>query len=201
MRTSEPMPGVLHLLYDTRLALTLSMCRLQEYYESPIPEIRNKVFSMADFIAAHAKPDGSIDYFSYWDGFNVPKRIIDDFFALFTLTKYEHAIAHAWDLHGYKYLVATEVGSEATTLPHELAHARYELDPVYKVQVEKVVRAIPIPVNHQMRQDLSTRYANDVMEDEINAYLLTGDPLEIKDVMPNVAFDDWYPWHLQLRQL
>lgn len=201
MRTSEPLPQVLALEFDTRLELTLSMCRLAEYYESPLSEIKGKHFSMIEFIAAHAKPDGTIDYFHYWDGFNVPAATANEFFGLFTLTKYEKRVFDVWGIGMYRYLIATEVGSDPTTLPHELAHARFYTDPLYCRQVLQVVRSIPLPVNQQMRKDLSTRYCNMVMEDEINAYLLTGDTNEIKEVMPNVAYDDWYPWHLALRDL
>lgn len=200
MIASEPLPGVLHLLYPTRLDLTLALHRIAEFYESPYPNIRGKAFTETEFLRAYAKPDGTIDYFSYWDGFNVPATAVEAFFDLNKngidckrCSREEHEVMQAWNHRWmigqyFDYLIATEVGSDPSTLLHELAHARWAIDPPYRAAMQQRIDDISGPIWEGLVRDLcrDSRYSDDpdLVEDEIQAYLSTGTGEELDETFP-----------------
>jgi hypothetical protein len=204
----------LHLLYPTRLDLTLALHRIAEFYESPYPNIRGCAFSEIDFLRAYAKPTGAIDYFEYWDGFNVPAASLAAFLSTFMnwpLSDPEWEVLKAADQwreeyrvaarHGlpfpdtfpprYKYLIATEVGSSPSTLPHELAHARWAIDPEYRGRMEEKLDTIPALLAQVLMDDLcrDDRYANDpdLLKDELQAYLSTASEEEMVETFPSLT--------------
>jgi hypothetical protein len=197
-------PRVMHLLFETRIAMTLAMCRLQEFYESPFPEIRGHVFTLDDLIAAYAQPDGSIDYFSYWEGFNVPPEAVEAFRHGFKDTSLrELRIISAWQLAGQPYVIATD-GDEAA-LRHELAHARWYSDQRYRADASVILNAMPLTLTHKLWHGLRNgdRYANDpkLLNDEVNAYLAADDETEWEKVFPGVPIADLVPYATALRNL
>ena len=63
---------------DSIKELTLSFFRVQEYYESPLPELYRQQFNTFDFLKYSLNIDGTIDYFNYWTGFNIPGDIVNE---------------------------------------------------------------------------------------------------------------------------
>ena len=82
MKSKKLVDGVILFSFKNRREMTLSFCRMQEYYESPNKRLFRKKFTMAEFLTETIKENGKIDYFSYWSGFNVPGNIVNDWWLL-----------------------------------------------------------------------------------------------------------------------
>lgn len=153
----------------------MTMCRMQEYYECDSVKLRNKIFTFEQFIDHYMEKDGSLDYFMMWSGFNVPGHVVDEFFKSFDLTQREKDVKLLTEKcrNELYYVIATRTDDDET-LMHELAHAYYYLNPVYKQQVDVLVRSMRKDLRSQMTKRLKEMgYTNSVMVDEINAYMAT----------------------------
>ena len=188
--------------FKNRLELTLSMCRIEEFFESPHLNINNTVFSFEDFLETYANSKGEIDFFSFWEGFNVPKQSIVRFFNSFELSKREKTIESVWLAGDFEYLIATDIDSDPTVLDHELAHARFTLDTCYRKQVIEIVKSMPDSLSARLQRGLlAAGYSNDALHllDETHAYLLTSDEKELTETFKSVSFDERYPFQKKLK--
>jgi hypothetical protein len=205
MKIIPSIPHVLQLEFRNRTELTLSFCRLQEFFESPHEHIRGKVFTLEAFLATYYAPGHEIDYLAHWGGFNVPKAVVDDFFALFhDLTKREQVIEHAWKSGDHQYLIAVDVDDADNALGHELAHARYALDGQYKIAVQKVIYDIPSELLDRLCADLITgEYPDDywILIDEVHAYLATSFDDEITETFTNSSLGELQPYIDKLKAI
>ena len=69
--------NIFHFSYENRYKLTSSFIRMQEYYESPYNDIRNKYFTLDYYMDVYAKENyGVFSYFEDWNGFNIPGNSI-----------------------------------------------------------------------------------------------------------------------------
>jgi hypothetical protein len=190
MKTSQPIDGVLLLEYPTRRDLTLAMCRIEEFYESPHDHIRNNVFTMDQFITTYADVNGKINYFNEWSGFNVPKEYVDRFFKEFTIIRESEAIIKShWARNEYRYLIAVQHGDDPATLAHELAHAKFNLDTDFRQNMVKFVVSIDQAILRVLKKDLiDENYADNttLLIDEIQAYLLTSTIQELTTIFKSV---------------
>jgi len=169
-------------MFPTQKELSMTMCRAQEYYECKSKVLRNKVFSFEEFVDFYLKKDGSFDYFSFWTGFNVPGYVLEEFFEKFELTKREKELRKVTSKFKNKmyYLIAART-SDVDTIKHELVHAHYYLDPVYKQNVDVLIRHMSKKVKKDITSELkSWGYASHVMNDEINAYISTSPYMYLK---------------------
>jgi hypothetical protein len=160
------------------------MFRVQEYYESNNKKIHNKIFTTEDFIEEYTDSGGNLDYFSFWEGFNVPGNIINNFFKSFELTKreivFKKTIEKFLDRKKDYYVIATD--GDNTTLKHELAHALYYLNEEYREKVKEIIENIPASEHKKLINNLNKLQYNDsVHTDEIQAYLATSKKSELVD--------------------
>ena len=183
MRTRIYNDNIIHLLFPNQKELTMTMCRTQEYYECNSTKLKGKVFTIEKFIDHYVKDDGSFDYFNFWTGFNIPGYILEEFFEKFELTEREEKLRNVTKKFKNKmyYLIATKV-ADKSTIKHELVHACYYLDPVYKQNVDVLIRHM----NKNLKKDLvnelkSWGYAKHVINDEINAYISTSSYKYLRD--------------------
>jgi len=184
MKTRILLDNVLFLEFSNRKDLTTTMFRVQEYYESNNKKIRNKIFTTEDFIEEYTDARGNIDYFSFWEGFNVPGNIINNFFKSFELTKreinFKKTIEKFLDRKKDYYVIATD--GDNTTLKHELAHALYYLNEEYREKVQKIIKSIPASEHKKLINNLNKLQYNDSVHiDEIQAYLATSKKSELVD--------------------
>ena len=184
MKTRILLDNVLFLQFSNRKDLTTTMFRVQEYYESNNKKIRNKIFTTEDFIEEYTDARGNIDYFSFWEGFNVPGNIINNFFKSFELTKreinFKKTIEKFLDRKKDYYVIATD--GDNTTLKHELAHALYYLNEEYREKVQKIIKSIPASEHKKLINNLNKLQYNDSVHiDEIQAYLATSKKSELVD--------------------
>ena len=177
------------------------MCRIQEFYESNHANIRGKVFSLEDFIATYYADGNKESYFDVWEGFNVPKSAIDEFFGLhlkpmdyrrIITTSREYEIARLWIGSDYQYLIATQEGGAPDVLAHELHHARYSMDDNFRRECKLILLSMPEEIYSSIRLVLLDEgYPDDdnIMADEISAYLRTSLKKELKKMFRNVPID------------
>lgn len=195
---SLPDTGIVHLRYDTQEELTHTFVRLQEFYESPLPEIRGNTFSLANFLLAYRATFDS-NYFTDWNGFNVPGHVVTDFFKRFTdLSAEEHDLAQdlidtigaetvAGDGERF-YVIGTWKEEDVT---HEIAHALFYLDRDYKLAMcEECVNLRAFSPHAAMCFEGWLRqegYTPQVYADEVQAYFATNDADDWKKDFANIA--------------
>ena len=173
MRVKVYNDNIIHLMFPNQKELTMTLCRPQEFYESNNSRLRNRIFTYEQFIDQHTYKDGCFDYFSYWGGFNLPGHVLEDFFDVFELTPREALVRKITKRYKRKpyYVIGTLCKDTETTL-HETLHAYYYLDPVYKQQVDVLVRSMDKTLRSELTKKLKDMgYANHVITDEINAYM------------------------------
>jgi len=176
-------------MYD----LAMLFCRVQEFYESPFKEIRNKNFTIIEFMALYSKKygEGSFTYPNDWGGFNVPSHVIEKCY-------YEHALKdeNEYDkifkkihmhicneVHGAKYCLLGAKPKETETKNHELSHAFYYLYPEYKKQADKIINKLPKKIYNYAIETLNAMgYDKRVFKDEMQAYISNNDLILIYDL-------------------
>jgi hypothetical protein len=180
-------PKVFLVTMNDSYDLTMTFCRIQEFYESPFKEIKGKNFNMTKFQRLYAKRNGE-NFFSYpidWSGFNIPSETIDKFFNCFyaDFDKHDYNIYDRIfeDIHlnienqikeGDKYYIIGSEPKNKDTINHELSHAFYYLYPEYKKEADKIIRKIPKIIFDKMKKTLfDLGYNSKVIKDEIQAYL------------------------------
>lgn len=177
--------NIVYLTFPSQKELTMTMCRMQEFYECDSNKLRNRIFTFEQFIDHYLDKDGSLDYFTIWAGFNIPGHVLDDFFESFILTNREKDVKLLTKKFRNKlyYVIATRTNDDETLL-HELAHAHYYLNPVYKQQVDVLVRSMRKELRTQLTIVLKNMgYTNSVIVDEINAYMATSSYKYLKNDM------------------
>jgi hypothetical protein len=177
---SQPIPNVLLFEFNTMKDLSLSFFRFQEFYESQHSNIQGKHFSIEEFLETYMDAEGVINYFSFWEGFNIPGVVFDNFSnkkgkelterEKFVIDKIYNNKVGSYD----KYYVIAALKYDKETIDHELAHALYNMNKEYKSKVDEILATIPIKIARKINKRLtSLGYCKKVLEDETHAYLAT----------------------------
>lgn len=196
--------------FETQKELTLTFGRLQEFYESPYQWIRGKYFTLETFLETHMSDNGDLTYYNDWSGFNVPSKIVREFYKVFDY----NLTTHEWRLAQYINTTFTEPGADyyligivegdTETLEHELVHAKYHNDETYRNNAYTIVAALPSAVYNALYTGLTEMgYCNTVIIDEINAYLTTDSLRDLQerwDLSPEVM-KELKPTRNKLRKL
>ena len=173
--------NIYHFIAKTQHELTSTFVRLEEFYESPFPEIQGKYFTLRKFkeLYAASREDGKFTYFQDWGGFNIPGDSILEFNKLFQdKTKKEEAILSIISKYikynNNKFYIIGTIG-EVEALDHEYAHAQYYLNPEYKQRCEDIYKSVvPMGIRkHIATQLLKMGYDISKVADETQAYLAT----------------------------
>lgn len=189
------LPGIYVLNFKTQYELCMSFVRMQEFYESP--KFRGKYFTLEEYIDYWSKEfgNGSFTYPSVWNGFNIPGKVIYDWFEKFTnirpkeediviqinkLIKKEVVNPHMEAdrcLEYYKkiYIIGAhgEDGKESSNhiIEHELAHAMYYFYSEYRENCQKLLKKVSKKdYNNAKKLLLKQGYENRVIDDELQAY-------------------------------
>jgi hypothetical protein len=171
---------VWHVASADKVTLAMTFLRMQEWYESANPDFFGKVFTLDAFKAWYAK--GHKGRFSYpydWAGFNVPST------AAHMVRKHfpEHSVFEkrlfrkldrlgVFDLECF-YLIGSK-SSSPRVLAHELRHALYFTTPDYRREVDLVLEKFPVASLKRRLRKMG--YAETVIDDEVQAWALTGWP-------------------------
>jgi len=194
----QPFAGVFYVRFPQRpgllgeVDLAFHFLRFQEHYESP--GFKGRVFSWAQYVAWYRQVRG---YFSYpwdWAGYNFPGRMLEPFRsgAFDPLTRRERALLDALaQVRPGDYVIGT-LDQDAGALQHELAHACFELDPLYR---ERVLAALAGGDYSRQAESLAEGegYDPQVHLDEIQAHAVEGGELgpgARRSALIREAFDD-----------
>lgn len=160
--------------------------RLQEHYESPSPRFRGKTFDLESFMDAYAKRHGdAFSYFEDWVGFNVPSRAVKPFLKgkFDPLSRKERALLDiVKDVDEPFYLIGAPA-SESGIIAHEFVHGLFFTVPKYRADVLACVRSMrhTKPMRRMRKRLRKMGYCTEVLDDEHNAYLVTGLYGRLKD--------------------
>ncbi len=180
----EILPNIHHIEFESQYTMSLTCCRIQEFYESPHTTLNGKYFDFETLMDVQYETTGGFTYLSDWSGFNFPDWIIKDFFSKFKdLTRKEKnlflelSIAFPQTFKNKKhkkiYFIASII-DDKDTLSHELAHSFYYIDKHYRREMighmkpkSAWYKAIIDRLGH-------LGYGRNVLDDELQAYLATG---------------------------
>ena len=165
----------------TQYELAITFMRLQEFYESTFPEIRGNYFTFEQYMDRYAEEFGDFSYTSNWDGFNVPGHIVIQFFKTFTdLSDHEKELKSFIEpalLNGRKKTAFYVIGvhqQNKDALNHEIAHAMYYISLDYPSTMNTIINGMNRRLYNQMKKVLlKMGYCDNVIQDEIQAYLAT----------------------------
>ena len=169
---------IYHILFPTQYALTSTLMRFQEHYESPV--FRNQIFTREEYMDWYAHEHNDVfSYFQDWSGFNFPSTVLEPFIQkrFSDLTEKENEIVNLFkDLHKPTtrfYVIATYKGSaKKSVIAHELVHALYYTIPDYADVVNFILEKHYIENLYSGIRAMG--YHDEVVRDEANAYIITG---------------------------
>lgn len=177
--------NIIHLEFATQKDLSLTMGRPQEFYESDKEELRGKVFTYDQFVDSYTTKDGKFEYLHSWRGYNIPSHVLESFFNNFELTTREECLTEITkDYRNQKYYVIGSSKMHPEVIDHELVHAHYYLNSEYKKQADQLVGELDVNIKDMLIDKLKGwGYADNVINDEINAYMSTSSQDYIKNRM------------------
>ena len=172
MKLTQLIPNVYLAKFENQYELTSTFMRIQEFYESPFENIKDKNFSYENFFDAYVK-QGQLTYWKDWVGFNVPSEALLYFYMTFQLNKrettlYAELAKQKLNCENKFYLIGIYRNQD---LSHELAHAFYSIYDGYKKEAQQLVANLPKKEFNKRCQELATSlYAPEMFIDEIQAY-------------------------------
>lgn len=160
--------------------------RYQEFYESDSDSFRGQGFKWKDFIKFY-KEKTKNEIFTYhedWLGYNIPCDSIESCMKLIPDLNFFDLIMYCI-IDTVKQLVGSDkyylIGIDQSTgdnpdlIYHEMAHALWFSDPSYKEKMSTLIRKMDSSVREKMLQKISdSGYGNNVLYDELQAYMATG---------------------------
>jgi hypothetical protein len=169
---------------SSKFDLGMLFWRVQEFYESPNPELIGRPFSLLDYMkwySDHCSEENSFTYFSDFEGYNVPCEVIQ------RCNECKHPDFNRYDAlmmaisreieyrQGGKYYLIGALQNDVETLDHEIAHGIYYLFPEYKAAMNKLVDLLGPhrDVMFKALKSLSGGYTDAVLYDEAQAYMST----------------------------
>jgi len=212
IKIQEIFPGLIHLHFKTQYEVTSTMLRLQEFYESPYENIRDKYFDLEDYMDTYAKHKENFTYTIDWSGFNIPGNVVNKFFKIFDeklLAKeaiLKNTINKAKADIGIKdskfYLIASydDDLEGKDVLKHEIAHGLYYLNEEYKEKMEKVIMNISDNERNLLAERLLDEgYFENVIFDEMQAYFSTSEMLQLVEDFNMEGLSWSLPWESVLK--
>lgn len=205
MRIIPSMKGVLHLRYPTQREAAIALCRLDQFSEGA-EEYRGKYFTHEQWKSEWKRLlKTGIDYFSYYEGWNIPSDTAREFFEVFDdLIPEEDLLYAAWFMSGKGYIIVDFEGADPTVMDHEVAHALYSLSAVYRERIQGIIERIP---NHTYI--LSTECLiqagypenQEILDDEIHAYWMTSTDEELQEVFAGIPLIIMKHWQKQFKEI
>jgi len=184
------------VIKDNRLRARVFM-RYQEFYESDSDSFRGKGFKWKDY-TKHYKEKTKNDIFTYhedWAGYNIPCDSIESCIKLIPdLNFYDLIMFSIVDtirniIGGDNYYligIDQSNGDDLSLVYHEIAHGLWFSTPSYKNKQMSNIMNMNERVRHSVAKKITGMgYGENVVDDEIQAYLSTGigdDMTRIKDI-------------------
>lgn len=188
MKCKKLAKNLLLFTFKTQKEISMTFCRVEEFYESPLKRLVGQKFDMFTFLDQQMNDKGEIDYFSYWTGFNIPGDSVLKWCELHLqeLTPLEHElinnITSKVDVTKPFYIIGAKE-KDANTLDHEIAHALYYLNKLYALQMTKAIynfykkdRKNYVKIVKALKE---MGYNESVIKDEVQAYMSTSTKKEL----------------------
>ena len=166
---------------DNQYDLAMLFMRAQEYYESSFKHIRGKEFTILKFMELYSKKfgDGAFTYTKDWAGFNVPGKVLDTLYgpgykySIEDFNEYDYEMEEIFNkIKSKEFYLIGAVKKDASTIEHELCHARFALDKNYKKKVRELLKKLPESIKNKIKKHLlSIGYCQRTLEDELQAYV------------------------------
>lgn len=178
---------IVHLIYPDQYSLTSSLMRVQEFYESPIHALRDKKFNFEECFDAFNKKHTGENYFTKWNGFNIPGTTVRKFMREFDgfwekELEWMNFVIY-WSGRKKFYLIGTHTGDKehGRVMDHELAHAFYYLNKDYKIEMDELYKTWDANDIKKVHKVFKTDgYSRAVYKDELQAYYSTSSITELK---------------------
>ena len=161
--------------------LAMLFFRAQEYYESPFKQIKGKEFTLMKAMELYSKKlgDGAFTYTKDWAGFNVPGKVLVTLYGpgykynIEDFNEYDYEMEEIFNkIKSKEFYLIGAVKKDASTIEHELCHARFALDKNYKKKVRELLKQLPDKMKKKIEDYLlSIGYCKGVLEDELQAYI------------------------------
>lgn len=179
------------LKFDKSYELCMAFLRYEEFYENLNPRYRGHSFTIVEFMSwyttkfAKGKYKGIFTFTEDWGGFNLPVNIIDQVHKLGIPdpNHYDALMAGIYGLISVEaedaYLIGISSENNEGFKEHELTHAMWHVDQEYKQKITNIIdeasQQDPSFIK-QIKKALSDEgYVDAVMNDEISAYVATGE--------------------------
>jgi hypothetical protein len=179
-------PDVYCIVADDAEYLCKVFVRLQEFYESPYPEIRGHWFSLDFFKSIYSKDkDGKFTYYEDWAGFNIPGHVVLKFFTTFIdlspkEKQLKKLLQNALKSTSTFYVIGVPKGDKRV-ITHEFAHALYHISSTYKKSMLEISKKLPPKIRRIVFGKLKQiGYDKTVMYDELQAFFATGKINELR---------------------
>jgi hypothetical protein len=175
---------------DSQEELGRTFIRFQEYYESPNPDFRGKIFTLGMVRQWYSVQYGADTYHHDWTGFNFPSRILLPFKqGLFDpLTSEEIELLNLFKYrHDNFYIMGAQNNA---TLRHELSHALYDSNEKYRNEIDSYIKKNKRGLAKTRKYILDKGYAEEVLNDELQAYITDNDDQTIiSSTDPHIILD------------
>lgn len=180
MEVKEIYPNLFLYTFPNQFELCSTFFRIQEFYESPIKQIKGKYFTYEKIISYYAynqKSTPDFTYFKDWDGFNIPGNVIKKFIEIFNfnLSDKELTLLAPVENKQGKFYIIGAIDNDTETIKHELSHGLYYLNPRYKKEMNALFNKLSKYTQNSIKNGLvKAGYCSQVIKDETCAYLATG---------------------------
>ena len=175
---------------DSQEELGRTFIRFQEFYESPNPDFRGKIFTLGAVRQWYSVKYGADTYHHDWTGFNFPSRVLLPFKqGLFDpLTSEEIELLNLFKYrHDNFYIMGAQNNA---TLRHELSHALYDSNEKYRNEIDSYIKKNKRGLAKTRQYILDKGYAEEVINDEIQAYITDNDDQTIiSSTDPHIILD------------
>ena len=169
---------------DSQKELGETFIRFQEYYESSNPDFKNKIFTLGQLKQWYSEKYGHDGYSEHWSGFNFPSVVLKPFRrGLFDpLTSNEQNLLDALKYRQDDFYI---IGAQnKSVLRHELSHSLYNYSEKYRKEINSYIKLHNIGFKKIKQYILQMGYSEDVLNDEIQAYITD---LEDSYIVDNVS--------------
>ena len=173
------------VIKDDKLRARVFM-RYQEFYESDSETFRGKGFRWYDYVKFY-KQKTKKDYFSYhedWAGYNIPCNSIEscmtkipdlNFYDLIMFSVVDTIRNIVGSENFYLIGIDQSNGEDPSLIFHEVAHGLWFSSPIYKNKQMKNIERLSENVKQSVARKITGMgYGENVVDDEIQAYLSTG---------------------------
>lgn len=181
---------------DSQEELGNTFIRFQEHYENPF--FKNQIFTLGQIRSWYSKNYGADTYQNDWSGFNFPSSVLKPFReGLFDpLTDEEKSLLN---LLKYKHDSFYVIGAQDdATLRHELSHALFAFSVKYRIAIDQLCKKHQKELKKVSSYILSKGYDQEVINDELQAYITDNEDVFIKnnlDIAIIDQFNQLYEYH------